>query len=263
MVGRRALTRLGVNLGGKLYVNVCRHLLDQMHRSVVLFLGVEYLGPGSVGSYQPTLVAYLTAHLAVEGSGLKHDLVVFLVLLLYVAVAQYACLDLSVVVAYECLVAGINLDPVGILYGSGVACACLLFGHLGLEALYVYVHAVFAKDQLRQVERESVGVVESEGVGAAYQGLSLLAGLLHDGVEQRDTLVERTEECFFLLLDYLLNEIGLSRKFGICVAHLSYESVDEQIEQRLLAVEEGVDIAHGTAQDAADHITGLGVAGEL
>ena len=55
----------------------------------------------------------------------------------------------------------------------------------------------------------------------------------------------------------------LGRKFGIGGAHLCDKNRDEPVDEGLFLVEEGIGIAHGAAQDAADDIASLGIARQL
>ena len=61
----------------------------------------------------------------------------------------------------------------------------------------------------------------------------------------------------------MLDQIGLSLNLGISLAHALDEGVDETVHECLTESQESVTVTHGTAQDAADHIACLGVAGQL
>ena len=85
-----------------------------------------------------------------------------------------------------------------------------------------------------------------------------------DGVvEQTDAVVERAQEGIFLFFDYTHDELALHFDFGVGVAHRVDERVDKAVHEGLLLTQERVGVAHGAAQDAAYHISGLGVIGEL
>ena len=94
-------------------------------------------------------------------------------------------------------------------------------------------------------------------------GLVVFAGFLHDTVQQPDTVVECAQEGFLLLFYHALYQVGLSGEFGVSVAHLLDQRIDQTIERGFLQTKERIYITDGAAQDASDHITGFGVAGEL
>ena len=61
----------------------------------------------------------------------------------------------------------------------------------------------------------------------------------------------------------MLDEVGLGFNFRIGLAHTVDERVDQAVHERLAESQEGVAVAHCTTQDAADDVTGLGIAGQL
>ena len=170
---------------------------------------------------------------------------------------------LGVVVAYELLLTLDKLHPVRILNGGGIAGTVLLLLHLHVELLFVDGETILTADKLCEVEREAIGVEETEGLDAIQLGLLLTAKLLHSLVEQRDALVEGAEEGVLLFLDDAADELLLSLQFGEGVAHLLDERRQELVEESLFLTEEGIGVAHGAAQDAADDIAGLGIARQL
>ena len=135
--------------------------------------------------------------------------------------------------------------------------------HLGVELVDVDGEPVLATDKLCQVEGESVGVIEGEGAGAVDFSLAGCFHLGHHLVEQADTGLEGAQEGFLLLLHHLLDECLLGLQLGICATHVVDEDGQEAVHEGLFLTEEGVAIAHGTAQDAADDVSGLGIGGQL
>ena len=127
--------------------------------------------------------------------------------------------------------------------------------------LQVDAVSVLAGYQLAQVDRETVGVVEGEGILAGYPpGIRVT---FHDSVDQADTLGEGTQEGFFLLPDNVLDKSLLPGQLGISLAHDIDQYRYETAQERLVEAQEGVAVAHCTAQDAADDVTGLDVGGQL
>ncbi len=264
VVARDGLAVLDVDGRAECGVKVGGEFLDKMHAHAVLALGVEDLGLGAGSEVgQGAGVAHLAAHLGVEGCHGEYQLVVLAVLLLDVAVAEDACLGLGVVIACEFLLAFVDHDPVGGLYGSRAACAGLLCGHLGVEALYVDGHTVVLEDELGKVERESVGVIERECLYSRYLVLALGLGGLHGVVEQTDAVLKGAQEGLFLLLDDAHDELAVGRELGVCVAHILDERVDEAVHECLLLLQEGVCVAHGPAEDTTNDVSGLGVRRQL
>ena len=180
----------------------------------------------------------------------EHHLVECVLLLCDLAVAQDVALILGVVVTHELLFAILDLHPVTVLHGSGVAGACLLLVHLAVEALLVDGETVLAADQFGEVERETVGVEEAESLLAVELRLGVLLQFVHVAVEQLDALLQGAQEAVFLLLDYTADELLLCGQFGVSAAHLMNEHGNELIHERSLLVEERVGVAHGAAQPA-------------
>ena len=142
---------------------VSRQSGAQMHSYSVFTLGVVYVDApagGCVG--KGAAVAGLTAHLGVEGGAVENYLIKFAVFLFYLAVAEYAAFGLGKVIAYKLLLAIAHSDPVGGLHGGSIAGTRLLRFHLTVEALAVEGHAVLAQNQVGEVKREAVGIVECE-----------------------------------------------------------------------------------------------------
>ena len=59
------------------------------------------------------------------------------------------------------------------------------------------------------------------------------------------------------------DEVVLSLEFGESLSHLSCEHGDELIDERFLLSEERVSVTNGTAKDAADDVTCLGIGRKL
>ena len=135
--------------------------------------------------------------------------------------------------------------------------------HTRIEALLVHRHALLPADQLRQVERKSVRVEQRESLLAVNLGLPGSLGLVNHALQQLDAILQRAQERTFLLLHHLHNQHLLSRQFGEGIAHLGHECGHEPIDESLLLAQERISVAHGTAQDAANHIPGLGITRQL
>ena len=147
-----------IDFGGKDSGHVGRQLLNDVDRKVVLALRVED-GNLLIAIDQPTRIADLSTHLGVERSFVEHQLVKRFVLLLHLAVAQNFGIAIKEIVADEFRLAFFQDHPVAGFHGSSVAGTFFLFLHLHVELVDIHVHAMFAENQLGQVERETIRIV--------------------------------------------------------------------------------------------------------
>ena len=194
MVGSRSIALVSIYASHEFCRQVLGQLLDDVDALVVLALGVDDFHRFVLAD-QDSLFADLTTHFAIEGCEVEHQFVVLVLLLGYLAVAQNVTGVLREVVAYElllllgvgCWVLGVggltiiqhrtpithHLNPVAILYGSGIAGTLFLLLHLSVKLLFVNGDAMLAADELRQVERETVCVEQAEGLHAVKDELGV------------------------------------------------------------------------------------------
>ena len=259
----RSLPLLGIDHCPEFRGGVLGQLLDDLDDLAVLLLGGHH-GDALVGTLDVADVADLAARIAVEGRAVEDQLVGGASLGGHAAVAGDVHRVGERVVAREnTLLERHELHPVVRIAGRGVARALLLRLQLLLEGLQVDADALFAGDQLRQVDRETERVVEFEGILARDERLALAARALDDAVEQVDARGERAQERRLLLLDDLLDERLLRLQLGELATHLLDQPGHEFADRRLRKAEVGIAVAHGAAQDAADDIAGLDVRGQL
>ena len=256
------LPALGIHHEGEFAFAVLRKLLGNMHREVVFLDGVQDGYLLAVGGNDVAGVPYFTSHLAVERSAVEDELEHLLVLLHHLAVLeQTGSRSGGLVIAGEMALALAEFGPVAELVGGGIAGTLLLLAELHLEAFEVYGVAVFGCDKLGKVDWEAVGVVEHEGVHSAdYLGVG---GLGHVLVHELDSAVQGAQEGIFLFADDGFYEFLLADELRVGFAHIADKLRHEAAQERLAEAEEGVTVAHCTAQDAADHIAGLVVARQL
>ena len=269
MVCLGGTTALHIHASHELGLGIVGDALQQMNGNTVLLLGVQH-ADGLLVVHQHTAVAYLTAHLAVERSLVQDGLIYNALLLLHLAVLQYAATVLCIIVAHESaeFVAshffGIAHDvPVACLNLSGVAGTGLLLLHLGIETGLIHGHAVLAANQFCQVQGETEGVKQGKCLLAGNLSLACGTGFLYNTVEQTDTVLQSAQETVLLLLHHLHDEVLLSHQFGESTAHLLCQSGNEGVHECLLLTQEGVAVTYGTTQDTADNVTGLGIGGQL
>ena len=262
VVGFAAAACLFVHAGAEHGAGPCGQLLRQVYGQVVLALRVEDFH-GLAVALEHAAVAHLSAHFGIKRRRVEHELVEGLLLLLHAAVAQDAGVALGAVPAAELRLALSQYDPVVRLDGGSVAGALLLLLHLGVEGGLVHLESLLVADELRQVERESVGVKQGEGLHAVHSVAALLLGLGYDALEHGDARGKRAQEGFLLLLHDALDEVLLCLQLGVGVAHLLHECRHEAVHESAPLAQEGVGVAHGAAQDAADDVARLGVGGQL
>ena len=262
MVGSAGFTLIGVDTCHELGRGILRQLSHDVHRLVILTLGVDNLN-GLVLVDKHALIAYLSTHLAIERCIVEHEFVVGVLLLGDFAIAQDVAGVLGKVVADELLFAHGQFHPVAVLHLSGIASAILLLLHLSLELIDVNREAIFAANQLSQVERETIGIEQAEGCNAIENGLLVGTKFVHGTIQQIDSALKCTQEGVFLLLHHTADELLLGLQFGEGVAHFVDEYGQELIEEGFALTEECVGIAHGTTQNATDHVAGLCIRGQL
>ena len=243
-------------------LRVLRQLLHDVNALVVLTLGVDDVD-GFVFADKYSAVTDLTAHLSIERGLVEHEFIERVLLLRHLAIAKDVTGVFGVVVAHELLLAIGNLHPVGALHLSGIAGALLLLLHLSIELVDVHRQAVLTADEFRQVEWEAVGIEQTEGRCTVEDGLLVSLQLVHGTVEQVDTTLQGAQEGIFFFLHDTADELLLGLQFGEGIAHLLNEHGQQLIEECFALAKERIGIAHGTPQDAADDVAGLGIRRQL
>ena len=270
MVGLDGATRIHIDAGHEFRRRVFRQLLHDVDALVVFALGGDDVN-GFVFIDENTLVADLSAHFTVERCVVEHEFVVFVFLLRHFSVTKNVAGVFGVVVTDELLFAGHQFRPVAIFDLCRIAGAVFLLLHLGVELGLIHRESVFAADELREVEGEAIGVEEAESHGSVEDFRRFVLAPTHLRtfaasnffLQQLNTLVERAQEGIFLFFDDAGNELLLRFEFGEGIAHFIDEHGQEFIEKRIFLTQERVGIAHGTTQDATNHVACLGVARQL
>ena len=263
----RGTTTLHVNASHKLSFGVRRYTVEEMYADAVLLLSVDDAYSLLIVD-EHARIANLATHLAVERSLVENSLIYDALLLLYLTILHYVAAILRIVIAYESRNLSLTLrigdiDPISSLDLCGTAGTRLLLGHLRVEASLVDGEPILTTDELREVEREAVGVEQSESLLARNLRLASLACLFDDTTEQTYASLKSAQECVLLLLHHLHDKVFLSYELGESTPHLLRKRRDELIHESLLLVEESITIAHSAAQDAAYDIPSLSIAREL
>src|SRR5438045_816788 len=123
-----------------------------------------------------------------------------------------------------------------------------------LEALDVYCLPALASDHLREVDRESIGIVELERVVARNCLCALY--LLHP----RQPSFDRLEEALLFGARDALDVLFLGDELGIDVAHHARDGPGERRERGLPPAEQPR-MAHGATQDPPEHVAAALVRG--
>ena len=257
-----------IHLSGKFAGDTChaagdeRHLVHDQHRQTVLALAVEHL-KALIIQTQTTGVAYLTTHLRVEGVLGDDDLEERLAFLLHATETKDLGLYGELVVAHELRLAFLDDIPVAQVLLVRRATHLFLVREGFVILLLVGGETVLAKDEFREVKREAVGVLEREDIDTGDLGLTGFLCLVHQLVEETDTLVEGTEECFLLGFDDRHDLRLLLHQLGVRFAQVRDELRHELVEEGLTHIQEGIAVPHGTAQDTTDDVTGFLIRGQL
>ena len=140
-------------------------------------------------------------------------------------------------------------------------CPLALLLHEGVEALGIGAHARLAQHVLREVERETVGVVELEGVRAREHGPALGFELVHELAEDAHAAVYRAGEALLLGAYNLRDEALLVHKVGVGRAVLVYDGLADLIEEGLVHAEE-LAVPRGPSEQPSEDIAAALVRGQ-
>ena len=192
-----------------------RQLVHYMYREVVLTLGIKH---GFVA--KRSAVAYLTTHLCIERCLGKHHLIELTVLLAHLAIAEYARQALCLIVADKLCLALAKHYPVAQFALLCIAGTVLLLLHLGIECIHIATHITLLQYELGEVEWESVGIVQSEGILAADAVGAFSLSIVNETFDESHTLAQRSEEGILFFFYYLLYQRLLCLELRICLTHI-------------------------------------------
>ena len=258
VVARCCHASIFIDSSNKCRSRIAWNLVGNMYTDIVFLLSVDDFDY-FIATSQRTLVAYLTTHFSIERSLAEENLVELFILLFHLTITQDLSLRSCVVITDKFFFTFANNYPVACLYSRCIASARLLLFHFGIESFDIHGHTIFAKDQFCKVKRETVCVIKHKCIYTADYVLRSFFCLNHKTVKHTDTLVECTQEWFFLFLDNLSNQVLRSHQFRVWVTHLSNQSWHQLIEECFLAIEECVSITHCTTQDTTDNVAGLSI----
>ena len=224
--------------------------IKQVEPGVAGLLGVrnppKLSTPGDLGC-----VSDLAAHLSIAGSAVENH-----------CGAVFDCQHLEnagrvceeVVARENRGLGGFDFRKGDDLFLLGRTGARALGFHEGVESLGVHREAAFARHELGEVEREALLVIEFECEGAG--DVSLCCGI----IEKLYAPVEGFVEGFLFDFQDIFDVFLFRADFGEDIAHRAGEDIDELVEEWRAETERAA-VADGAAQDAAEHIVPVGVAG--
>ena len=262
VVGCTCITLVNVYTCHEVCFRILWQLLHDVNALVVLALGVNNLHR-LVFADDHTLIANLATHLTIERSVVEHQFVESVLLLCHLTIAQYVTFIFRVVVTNKLLLTSFELNPVAILNLCSVAGTLFLLLHLYVKLLLVNGEASLAADKLSKVEREAVGVEQTEGRSTIQNSLALSLELVHLPIQEVDATLQGPKEGILLLLDDTCDEFLLSLQLWEGIAHLLNQYWQQLIHKSPFLSEERVCIAYGAAQDTTDHIASLCVRWQL
>ena len=211
---------------------------------------------------QMALVAHLAAGFSVERAHVQHHHALvtgleFLRRLAVVVQRQHAGLGRQLVVAHEAGGFTVVFQQRSALEAAGGTRLLALVRHGRLEAGLVHRHAALAADIGRQVQRETIGVVQAEGRLAVQHLLALQSG--QRPFQQAHAVGNGLEEAGFLALEHFLDAGLIAFQLGIGLTHFLHQRRHQAVEERLTGTHL-VAVAHGTADDPAQHVAAALVA---
>ena len=134
---------------------------------------------------------------------------------------------------------------------AGRARAFALRVHSDLEPRVIDREVAFARDVRGQVDRKTVGVVQSERGLARYRAPAHVADVRF---EDAHALIERFREPLFLELEHTHHIVGGRDEFGVGLPHLILQRLDEPVEERVFHTEL-VAVPYRTPDDTPQNIT--------
>ena len=233
-----------------------------MHGLIVLALGVDDIdGLGLVADH--ATITDLSTHFTIKRRIVKHQFIELVLLLGYLTVAKDMTFIFCIVVANKLLFTSYQIYPIRILNSSSIASTLFLFLHLNIKLLLIDGETILTTNEFRQIKRETISIKEAESLNTIKFGLALSFQLLHSFIKQGDTFIQRTQESIFFFLHHLRDELLLSFQFGESIAHLVNKCRNKFIKEVFLLAKERISITHSTTQNTTNHVTGLGIRGQL
>ena len=130
--------------------------------------------------------------------------------------------------------------------------------HEPVEARRVDGQPAFTRHQFRQIQRETLFVIETESKRVGNP--TARADAIRLGFEQGDAFIEGTVESFLLATQNLFDVGLLGPQFGEDIAHGVSEHAGEFVEKGFVESERPT-VAHGAAQNTAQDVVAVVIPG--
>ena len=133
---------------------------------------------------------------------------------------------------------------------AGFTRTTALFFHCSFKACFVNLNVTLAANVCRQVNRETVGVIQTE-CGFAIQRIA--RQFCQFFVQQRQTTLQSTRKLLFFGFQNLFNHSLLTLQFFTCRAHDVYQRTNQLVEEGILRAQH-VAMTYRATNDTAQHI---------
>src|SRR5699024_3034717 len=129
------------------------------------------------------------------------------------------------------------------------------------ESVLVDAQALFGGHLQGQIDGETIGVVELEGVRSGEDRAPGGAGAFGGTPEQCRARAQGFGEVLLLVVDHAVDDLGLVQQVGVDVLHRVDADLGQLVQEGGVGTREQAQIADGAAQDTAQDVTGLFVTG--
>src|SRR5699024_2823865 len=129
------------------------------------------------------------------------------------------------------------------------------------ESVLVDAQALFGGHLQGQIDGETIGVVELEGVRSGEDRAPGGAGAFGGTPEQCRARAQGFGEVLLLVVDHAVDDLGLGPQVGVDVLHRVDADLGQLVQEGGVGTREQAQIADGAAQDTAQDVTGLFVTG--
>ena len=237
-----------------------------MHGQVIFFLGIDNRGLVALSIEQAARITNLTPHVAIEGGVVQYDLIVGLAFGGHPTVTgnMHSVIRVMVIAHKLRLFDRQHFDPVVGFDRRGVARTVLLRFEFGLKAGDIDRYALFRGNQLGQVDGETEGIIKCKGIRTANHPFRTIGRQFpNNRIKQVNPRSQRPKERALLFGNHLFDKLLLRLQFRELSPHLFDEGRHEPTDKGFGKAQIGIAVAHRTAQDTANHIPRLHVAGQL
>ena len=237
--------------------------------AALVLLDIGYLKT-AVANQQHTVVSCLTAHFRIEGSLIQHDHTLLAACdrtgnLFADAHSGNLCFAVVDIVAHK-LSSGNVRTEINTCPAQVSQCLTSLTGTNTLfltasgEALHIYGHALILQHFRCQVNGESVGICQQEGIVTGEYILALSLMLCQLFTEDTHTGINGTGKILFFILDHLDHVLRTLTQVGIVALIFLNDSADDFKQEGLVHAQE-LAVTGSTTEQTAQHVATAFVGG--